>query len=86
MTANSCFDPREKDSKSKAPGTKEDKKVENKSEFWLNNLQIQTNHAIDDEVERIMSKFFVENARKQDGVAKDPESATVEVRNKKIVV
>lgn len=33
-----------------------------------------------------MSKYFVESARKQDGVAKDPESATVEVRNKKIVV
>jgi hypothetical protein len=38
MTSNSCFDPKEKDSKSKAPNTKDDKKVEEKSEFWLNNL------------------------------------------------
>lgn len=81
------FDPKELSSKAKPPsGLKEDKKVENKSEFWINNLQIQTSHAIDDEVERIMSKFYVESNRKQDGSAKDPEQISVEVRSKKIIV
>ena len=49
-------------------------------------MQIQTNHAIDDEVERIMQKYYVESNRKLDGTAKDSESVSVEVRSKKIVV
>jgi hypothetical protein len=63
---------------------KEELKVRPKSEFWINNLSIQTNHNIDDEVEAIMKKLYIENNRKSDGKAKDPESVSVDVTGKRI--